>query len=129
MTGGIWHPDGCRCSGCRQPAVRPPARPQRPVASQPVYRRPRSHAYSCRCPKCVQATRRRRGGAEWVFPVFFGAVLLLAGIGWAARGMAHAVAAQPLAAALMAAGVIAVIAAVTMANKREAKRRARAGAQ
>ena len=29
----------------------PPSQKQRPV-SQPVYRRPRSHAYSCRCPKC-----------------------------------------------------------------------------
>ena len=25
------------------------------MSNQPVYRRPRSHAYSCRCPRCVQS--------------------------------------------------------------------------
>lgn len=28
------------------------------MSSQPVYRRPRSHAYSCRCPRCVQFLNR-----------------------------------------------------------------------
>src|SRR5947209_19649892 len=34
MSGGVWHPEGCRCSGCQQPAVCQPA-PRR-VAGEPM---------------------------------------------------------------------------------------------
>ena len=69
MTGGTWHPDGCRCSGCRQPAARYPAPSRRPAASQPVYRRPRSHAYACRCPRCAGALRRNKGNYGIIGPL------------------------------------------------------------
>lgn len=41
------------------------------MSQQPVYRRPRSHAYSCRCPRCDQP-------AEWgiLLPLIFGAGLI-----------------------------------------------------
>jgi hypothetical protein len=41
------------------------------VSQQPVYRRPRSHTYSCRCPKCQAAAARSSGS--------LGATLLFAG--------------------------------------------------
>ena len=66
----------------------------------------------------------RRSGAEWVLPVAFAACLLIAGIGWAVRGLSRAVAAEPLTAAALTALLAAVVIAVKIANKREAKRRA-----
>ena len=63
MSGGTWHPDGCRCSGCRGAATRPaPYRPRAPRTPRPVYRRPRSHAYSCRCARCVQSMPSMKNG-------------------------------------------------------------------
>ena len=32
------------------------------MSNQPVYRRPRSHAYSCRCPRCVQSMPKMKDG-------------------------------------------------------------------
>lgn len=32
------------------------------MSQQPVYRRPRSHAYSCRCPRCVQSMPSMKNG-------------------------------------------------------------------
>lgn len=66
---GTWHPDGCRCSGCRQPAGCPPARPLRPAPGPaPVYRRPRSHAYSCRCPRCARPASVKNGDYGLIGP-------------------------------------------------------------
>jgi hypothetical protein len=74
VSGGVWHPEGCRCSGCRQIAPRAPVRntgypARRPVAARPVYRyAPRSHAYSCQCSRCVQVRARNKGNAGIIGP-------------------------------------------------------------
>jgi hypothetical protein len=68
VSGGVWHPDGCRCSGCRTPAARTPAAP-RPAAPRPVYRSaPRSHAYNCPCNRCVQVRAQNKGGVGILLP-------------------------------------------------------------
>ena len=89
--------------------------------NRPVYRRPpRSHAYSCRCPRCGTPARGS-GGAAWILPAFFGACAVVMGIVWAARGLYHAVAADLglLALLLIPAAVIAVL---KVAGTRQAPR-------
>ncbi len=47
------------------------------MSNQPVYRRPRSHAYSCRCSRCVQSMPDNSAPAA-----FWGAMLFLAVAFW-----------------------------------------------
>jgi hypothetical protein len=52
VTGGVWHPDGCRCPGCRPPpapAPRPPVPLPLPLPHPPA---PRS---SCRRPRSYRS--------------------------------------------------------------------------
>ena len=88
-------------------------------ASQPVYRRPRSHSYACRCPRCVQS--RPKAGAEWIFPVFFGVCGLIMGIVWVVGKAAQALIAQgwnSLSYILPVVIGAAIIAGVLIANRR-----------
>jgi hypothetical protein len=77
---GVWHPDGCRCSGCRQPAAYPPARQPRPVYSS----RPRSHAYNCPCARCVQVRSRNGGGVGIIVPAFLACLVVMVAGFWPA---------------------------------------------
>jgi hypothetical protein len=77
VTGGVWHPAGCRCSGCRPVAPRAPARntgyqpARRPASARPVYRSaPRSHAGYCQCSRCVQVRAQNKGNYGIIGPGF-----------------------------------------------------------
>jgi len=102
VSGGTWHPDGCRCSGCRpsrnaprnRPATYPPrAQPgTKNGGNRPVYRYPpRSHTASCLCPRCVQC-RNRPSPSSGLIAFDFGCltvILAIAGIGALIKFLAH----------------------------------------
>jgi hypothetical protein len=64
VSGGTWHPAGCRCSGCRPRTASQPPRSPRPVYAY----KPRSHAYNCRCSRCTQVRARNKGNAGIIGP-------------------------------------------------------------
>jgi hypothetical protein len=86
VSGGVWHPDGCRCSGCRRPPATPAQyRPPAPRANRPVYRRPRSHAYSCRCSRCVQSMPSMKNGDFGIIgPILVALVVIVPVFFWPA---------------------------------------------
>ena len=122
VSGGTWHPGGCRCSGCRPPAARTATRP-RPVSPRPVYRyAPRSHVYNCPCDRCVQVRgQRNTSSGAIIWPVLIVLGLVSAGVG----ALAKAIGQHPAQVAAWA-GSIAILGLLTwgivVINRREDRR-------
>ena len=87
MSGGIVHPDGCRCPGCLPGQyVMTPAAPPRPRPSAPGPARPQP----------------ARSGSDGAFLLFWGFIIVAGLISAAVKGAAH----HPAAAAWWAGGII-----------------------